>query len=42
MAYYSELPAEPKLSKRRPGDGDRYQLAVLEWGQQGFTITNSP
>jgi hypothetical protein len=38
---YSGLPAQPKLSGRRIGDGDLYQLAELEWGEHGYVISNS-
>ncbi len=42
VADYTGLPAEPKLYGRREGDGDRVQLAELEWVKRGFRISNSP
>jgi hypothetical protein len=42
MPDYSSLPAEPKLLGRLDGDGDREQLAELDWGDHGFEILKSP
>jgi hypothetical protein len=42
LGDYSALPAEPKLFGRLDGDGDRDQLAELDWGDHGFLILNSP
>lgn len=37
--HYSGMPAKPKLSGRRQGDGDRDQLDELDWGDHGYTIS---
>ena len=42
VSDYTGLPAQPKLLGRRDGDGDRDELAELEWGEHGFIISNYP
>ncbi len=39
---YTGLPAQPKVLGRREGDGDRVELAEMEWVKRGFIISNYP